>query len=371
MTLFARFGAALAVSAVLVLNSALPAIADVVRDMQWQLGFLEIDRVHAISRGDNVVVGEIDTGVDVRHPDLVDSVLPGIDLLGGDSRGWHDNSGHGTEIAGLLVAHGSADRGALGSADRGALGIAPRAKVLPVAAGDGSGIASSGPKGIQWAVDHGARVICLAFGANRGSDAMESAVRYAMEHDVVLVAAAGNRDAATRVTYPAAYRGVIAVGGVDRRGLHAAVSVTGKEIVLTAPAVDIVSTAKGGGYGNGSGTSEAAAIIAGAAALVRSRFPDLPAAEVVHRLTATARDAGPPGRDELYGYGIVNLVGALTADVPPLPSDRTPSATAMAAPAPAVARGTGYPVPAILLLMVIAAALSTGGWLVLRGRHGG
>jgi subtilisin family serine protease len=98
---------------------------------------------------------------------------------------------------------------------------------------------------------------------------------------------------------------------------------------LVAPAVEIVSTVSreviGSGYSTSGGTSDATAIVAGAAALVRSRFPTLSASEVVHRLTATAIDRGAPGRDPDYGYGIVNLVGALTADVPRL---NTPSAHA-------------------------------------------
>src|SRR5690606_39806474 len=107
----------------------------------------------------------------------------------------------------------------------------------------------------------------------------------------------------------AAYPGVIAAVGVGRDGNHAEISVTGPQAVLAAPAVDIVSTTTtfGGrnGYSIGTGTSNATAIIAGAAALVRSRFPELSAAEVVHRLTATADDRGAPGRDPEYGYGIV------------------------------------------------------------------
>lgn len=151
----------------------------------------------------------------------------------------------------------------------------------------------------------------------------------ALKADVVVVAAAGNRPEATRVEWPAAYPGVIAAAGVDRDGNHAEVSVTGPEVVLAAPAVDIVSTNKLGEtrYSTGTGTSSATAIIAGAAALVRAKYPDLSAAEVVHRLTATAVDKGPPGRDELYGYGVLDLVAALTADVPPMPSPTAASQT--------------------------------------------
>lgn len=139
----------------------------------------------------------------------------------------------------------------------------------------------------------------------------------------MVVAAAGNRPDDKKVIYPAAYPGVLAVGGVDRNGRHAEISVTGPEVVLAAPAVDIMTTgtrANGGnGYHLGRGTSDATAIVAGAVALVRAKYPHLKAPEVIHRLTATATDKGAPGRDDQYGYGIVNIVKALTADVPPLP----------------------------------------------------
>lgn len=121
-----------------------------------------------------------------------------------------------------------------------------------------------------------------------------------------------------QVGYPASVDGVLAVGGVDRDGNRAAVSVTGPEIDLVAPAVDIYSTSIDGKYRKGTGTSDATAIVAGAAALIRSKYPYLPAREVAHRLTATAIDKGAPGRDDEYGYGVIDLVAALTADVPPL-----------------------------------------------------
>lgn len=115
------------------------------------------------------------------------------------------------------------------------------------------------------------------------------------------------------------------MGGVSRTGSHAPVSVTGPEIDLVAPAVDIYSTSINGKYRKGTGTSDATAIVAGAAALVRSKYPNLPAEEVVHRLTATAIDKGPPGRDDVYGYGVIDLVAALTADVPPLGFESAPA----------------------------------------------
>jgi subtilisin family serine protease len=225
---------------------------------------------------------------------------------------------------------------------------------------------------VAWAAEHGAKVICFAAAGPLDEDQLRQAIRAAFARDVVVVAGVGNRPESYEVAFPARYEGVVAAAGVDRNGVHADVSVTGPAVVLSAPAVDIVSTDKGGGYSVGVGTSDATAIIAGAAALVRARYPNLSAPEVVHRLTATATDKGLPGRDDQYGYGIVNLVGALTADVPPLPSgapstatNPSPSASARAAP------GAGH-IPPALVIAVLTIVLAAGGVLVVlrRRRHG-
>jgi subtilisin family serine protease len=162
----------------------------------------------------------------------------------------------------------------------------------------------------------------------------------AIAHDIVVVAGVGNTPAGP-VEYPAAYPGVLAVAGVDENGQHGSFSVTAPDAVLSAPGANILTTGLNHSYGVASGTSDSTAIVAGAAALVRSRFPKLSAVEVIHRLTATAIDKGPPGRDEQYGYGVVNLVGALTADVPPLPA--SPSAAAAGSASASNSAATGRP----------------------------
>ena len=126
--------------------------------------------------------------------------------------------------------------------------------------------------------------------------------------------------------------------------------------------MDIISTGLNGQYRRGTGTSDSAAIVSGAAALVRSRFPDLPASEVVHRLTATATDKGAPGWDEQYGYGVLNLVAALTADVPP---SSAPARTAPTA-APPERDGDSRVLPiALAVLVAIGAGVAAVAW---RGR---
>jgi len=193
-----------------------------------------------------------------------------------------------------------------------------------------------------------------------------------------VVAAAGNLPSDTSVRYPAAYPGVVAAAGTDEHGNHAAVSVTGSQVVLAAPATNIVQPYPDHRYAVGTGTSASTAIIAGAAALVRSRFPKLSAAEVIHRLTATAIDKGPPGRDDQYGYGLINIVAALTANVPPASASASPPSTAptngiTTPPNPvttsAVAASKSSAAGTAGIIAVVVAVLATlAVWLVARRR---
>jgi type VII secretion-associated serine protease mycosin len=360
-----RFGrrlCAAATSAGLAFIGVSTVSSDEIRDAQWHLSFLRVSAAQAHSLGQGISVAVIDTGVDANHPDLQGRVLPGVDLTkaGGGGSGDIDEDGHGTAMAGLIVANGRA------------LGIAPEASVVPVRDKTlGVGFESDLATGIHWATDHQVDVICIA----RVTDdnmALRMAIARAIEEDIVVVAGAGNYPTSVKVGFPAAYPGVVAVAGVDRAGEQAAISVEGPQVVLAAPAVEIVSTGlrapRGNGYRVGTGTSDATAIIAGAAALVRARYPDLSAAEVVHRLTATADDKGLPGRDNEYGYGVVNLVRALTADVPPLPTTRPPPTSPTSAAPPA---GAPVDIPWFLVFsgLSLAAALVISIVAYARGRR--
>jgi len=256
-------------------------------------------------------------------------------------------------MAGLIAAHG---RGPL----TGALGVAPRAKILPIRDGRAAGQANSDAlaDGIEWAIEHGASIISVA-SVGGPSGRLRDAIAEAAAADVVVVAAAGNRPTDLVVSFPGALEGVVAVGATDRNGNHADISVTGKQVAISAPGVDIYSTSIDGKYSKATGTSASTAIVAGAVALVRSKYPELSAREVVHRLTATATDKGPPGRDEQYGYGVLDLVAALTATVPPLGSATvTPSTSTSAAAAPPDGPGGGRSTG--VWVAVLAAALAVG-----------
>jgi len=339
-----------------------------IRAQQWHLGFLKIAQAHQISQGAGITVAVIDSGV-ANHPDLSGTILNGVDAIaGGAGNGRGDDNGHGTGMAGLIAAHGH------GTGNRdGALGIAPKAKILPIrdAVGKVQGLDKPVAEGIRWAMQHGAKIINIS--QDVGDIETLRAVNEAQRAGVLIFAASGNTDQSdTAVSVPGGFPWAVAVAGVDQKGNHAPTSVSGTEVELAAPSVKIVSTGLQDVWRSGTGTSDAAAIVSGVAALVWSKFPELSAAEVLHRLQATAIDKGDPGRDPVYGYGVVDPVAALTADVPPLAS-ATPKASAsplpsLASPQSNVALpgddGSGMPVTlvavsfgALLLLVIIAVAV--------------
>ncbi len=298
------WGVMIAVTAQMVAQGV--AIADSVRDAQWHLSFLGIRNAQLVSRGEGVAVALVDTGVDASHPDLGDSIGTGLEVEG-SGNGHVDADGHGTSMAGLVAARGR-------TSSSGALGIASASLVIPIKIPNQRPLTVA--TAIDRAIEQGAKVICLALTTSDDRE-LELAVRRAQAADIVIVAGAGNFPD-VGVQPPATYAGVVVAVGIDRDGKRADISVSGSEALLAAPAVGIVSTAPGAGYSEITGTSPATAIIAGVAALVRSKYPELSAAEVINRMTSTAIDKGTPGRDKEYGFGIVDPVSALTANVPPL-----------------------------------------------------
>ncbi|MDG4786379.1 S8 family serine peptidase [Micromonospora sp. WMMD1102] len=353
------------------------ALADAARDRQWHLRALDVADAHRISQGAGVVVAVVDTGVRADHKDLTGNILPGVDVTGAGTDGRQDTNGHGTAMAGLIAGHGHGP----GNAD-GVLGIAPEAKILPVRSSRTKvGAGDDLPRAIREAVRRKARVLSLSLAAGAG-EALKQAVEEAQAADIILVAAVGNRPDDAFVAYPAAYPGVLAVGASGRDGKIAPISVTGDKVGLVAPGVDIASTSRTGAYQVSDGTSDATAIVAGAAALVRAKYPELSAAEVIHRLTATATDRGPRGHDPEYGHGVLNLVEALTADVAPAgaqPSTRpspTGEATSPGVALPPPGDGStgvklspaAYALGGLCLLVVLAGA-GVLGWLLVRARR--
>jgi type VII secretion-associated serine protease mycosin len=276
---------------------------------------LRLDRAWDRTQGAGVTIAVLDTGVDLSHPEFAGRLVPGFDFIGDDTNAT-DDLGHGTMVAGVAAA---ATNNNVGIA-----GVAGQAKIMPIKVLDATGVGSDADfvSAIVWATDHGADVINMSFGGALPNAAVTDAINYALAHDVVVVGATGN-DAAPTVQFPASSPGVIAVSATGDDGSVAFFSSYGWRVDLAAPGVQVISTAF---QSNGlpvfdveSGTSFAAPMVAGVAALVRAAFPALTSAEISERLRATARDVGPPGPDAAYGAGVIDALAALGG---PLPAPR-------------------------------------------------
>ncbi|MEN2422307.1 S8 family serine peptidase [Streptomyces rimosus] len=316
-TLRAVSGAVLA--GALVIGTAPAASADYIRDGQWALDAFNTQNTWQQATGKGVTVAVIDSGVNGDHPDLKGSVLPGKSFTSGGGTADHESSDdHGTAMAALIAGHGHGPNNA-----DGIMGLAPGAKILPVKRKDAEQTVSAEngfAQPLRYAVDQGAKVVNMSFGGGASIDQAEKeAIRYALEKDVLIVAATGNEGVGTP-TYPSAAAGILAVGAVAKNGQVWRKSNYGPHTRLLAPGEGIYSAGLGAKYRQADGTSDATAYVSAAAALVRSKFPDLTAGQVANRLTKTA--ITPDGKSGIstpspkYGYGTIRPYRALTENIP-------------------------------------------------------
>jgi subtilisin family serine protease len=184
--------------------------------------------------------------------------------------------------------------------------------VLPVKVLDsrGAGTDSQVAAGIVWAADHGADVIHLSLGGPTSGEVLCDAVAYAQSRDVLVVASAGSGSSG-RLNYPAACPNVVAVSATDAIGDFASFSSHEPDVGLAAPGISVTSTRNDNHYGTESGTSLAAPMVSGVAALVVAQHPEWSAAQVAERLEETAQDRGPRGVDVYYGHGLLDAYAAL------------------------------------------------------------
>jgi membrane-anchored mycosin MYCP len=340
---------------------AAPGASAVIAETPWAQQRYDLVALGQITDGSGVPVAVLDSGVDAHHPQLRGAVRAGADELA-RTDGREDCRGHGTAVASVIAA-----RPVPGS---GLRGLAPGATILPIRVNErisssgepedaGAGDVQDLADGVAAAVAMGASVINLSVSTTRDDPTLRAAIQRALDADVVVVAAVGNaHDRGDPAPYPASYDGVVGVGAIAPDGIRLAASPVGSYVDIVAPGDRIVAAAPSGGHAVYQGTSFAAPFVAATAALIRSRWPALPQAEVVRRLLATADPA--PGSAQEYGRGVLNPLRALTEVLPPA------TAAAELAPAPVVIASSRAPAAAPIaalaaaaLLLLLAAAAAT------------
>ncbi|MDN3352735.1 S8 family serine peptidase [Actinomadura sp. DC4] len=303
------------------------AHADDIRDReQWVLDAVSAEKAWHVTKGKGVTVAVLDTGVDATHPDLAGAVTTGPDLI--HSVAPHPGRIHGTWMSSLIAGRGH-------GSGAGIIGVAPESHILSVrtiADPDEPGYHTFRdrpeyerglPKAIRYAADHGADVINMSLGGPNASMNERAAVAYAIAKGVVVVASAGNdgdsksskkvdRNGLVRLSYPAAFPGVIGVAAVAKNGKPAKFSDRNSSVLVAAPGAGVVGAGPGDSYWVGEGTSQAGAIVSGVAALVRAKYPDMSPALVAQAISRGTDHRPADGYDELVGFGEVDAAAALT-----------------------------------------------------------
>ncbi|QKX49543.1 S8 family serine peptidase [Planococcus glaciei] len=269
---------------------------------QYHHQSIENESAWAKTKGSDVTVAVLDEGFDLKHRNLAGRIVSPYSTVTDSSKGLSVDA-HGTHVAGIIGS--SIDE------EHSVAGVAPETAIMPIDVFEGElAYTSDVVEGIYQAVEAGADIINMSLGNYSYNSHFDAAVQYAHQQGLVLVASAGN-EASTLAYYPSAYDHVISVGSTDSTDFLSAFSNRGSDIDLVAPGSEIISTLPNNGFGGMSGTSMAAPMVTGVAALVWANEPALTNDEVVDRLLDTAKDLGRPGKDALYGNGLVNSKQAL------------------------------------------------------------
>ncbi|MFF7548076.1 type VII secretion-associated serine protease mycosin [Streptomyces canus] len=290
--------------------------SDIIKGTPWSLQRVVLDQLWQATKGKNVKVAVIDTGVDTVNAQLKGgAVANGKDFLHPGGNGKTDKVGHGTKVAGIIAA-----RKLDGT---GFMGLAPEATIIPIRQNDdqGSGNVGTMIQAIKYAADAGAKVINISQDTASKMDptvdtAFRAVIKYAQDQkDALIVAAAGNdgADGKIKETYPAAYPGVLAVAASDRNNARAPFSQSGPFVGVAAPGIDMVSTVPVGGNCVDQGTSFAAPYVSGVAALIRAKHPEWNYKQVITQIEQTA-DRTKAGRDDFVGWGVIDPAAAVNDD---------------------------------------------------------
>jgi len=269
---------------------------------QWHLANIGIPELWQLTQGDGVAIALLDSGVDPDHPDLKGQISfdEGYDF--GDNDAYpYDNNGHGTAMAGLMVA--------LCHNQQGGCGVAPQASIIPYKISSHETdkfLAADLACAIKAAADSSAKILSLSLVLETISQAVTDTLIYAKMKDKIIVAAAGNEGKA--VAFPAYLPWVISVAASDKAGERLPFSNYGEALFITAPGIDLQTTLVGTDYTTQyAGTSAAAALVSGTLALLSAQSPTLTAPELITRLLTSSQYDKYQGFNKEYGFGYLHI----------------------------------------------------------------
>ncbi|WP_137792033.1 S8 family serine peptidase [Bacillus sp. E(2018)] len=284
-------------------------------DQQYHMSLLNIDKAQQMAGKNKVRVAVIDTGIDSKHPELKNKLLPSYNAVNPMNQGAPDS--HGTHVAGIIAS----EKGN----GIGGYGVNPNVEILPIDVFDRAGGASDYviADAIMYAIENKAKVINMSLGSIFPSPLIKDAVAKAIAADITVVAAAGN-EGMNLNSYPAAFEGVISVGSTNKDNLLSSYSTYGPSVDVVAPGEDVYAPLyhfeKKSSFMKLSGTSMASPVVAGVASLLLSKNPNLSPREVEYILEQTGKDLGDKGYDTKYANGLVDPVKALSFDASKIPS---------------------------------------------------
>jgi subtilisin family serine protease len=282
------------------------SIQDASQKAGWMITSFDLPTAWLTTQGEGIKVAVIDTGCDMDHPDLIDNLLPGFNVLD-PTKPPDDDNGHGTHCCGVIAAENN---------DIGMVGVAPKAKIIPIKAldKDGNGNLANVAKGIMIAISQGADIITMSLGSPAPVPQLLKVIQIADAKGIPVFVAAGNAGKTKDVYYPSAYAETISVGAIDETFKRASFSNTGLNLDFMAPGVNILSTVPDNWYAMMSGTSMATPFVAGIGALLMAaaRKYNVPLSNVEafrnkfreHTFAISGEGAGD---DFFQGFGIISV----------------------------------------------------------------
>ena len=291
---------------------------------EWHLARIQAPDAWGYSAGEGITVAILDGGVETSHPDLVNNLVPGRNVVSNNSDTSPINV-HGTAVAGTVAA---TTNNAMGVSS-----VAWNASLMPVRitnSSDGWASASDMANGILWAADHGAKVVNISYDIGSAASVINNAAQYLRNKGGLVVMAAGN-NGTDRGYNDNPY--IINVSATTSSDALASFSDYGKYIDVSAPGKDIYTTWQNGGYGSAWGTSFSSPNAAAVVALIMAANPQLSPDEVESILETSADDLGSHGWDPYFGYGRVNAAAAVQLALGGVIADTSSPTVAITSPA--------------------------------------